>query len=81
MTKAFEYFVVFASMRTGSNFLEANLNALEDVSCFGEAFNPHFIGYPNSTEISGVSQTQRDENPELLLEKIRKQHVGIAGFR
>jgi LPS sulfotransferase NodH len=25
----FDYFVVFAEMRTGSNFLEANINAME----------------------------------------------------
>ncbi|MEL7131520.1 MAG: nodulation protein NodH, partial [Pseudomonadota bacterium] len=42
----FDYFVVFAEMRTGSNFLEANLNALDGLSCYGEAFNPGFIGYP-----------------------------------
>ena len=53
---AFDYFVVFAEMRTGSNFLEANLNAFDGLACHGEAFNPHFIGYPNRSEILGVTQ-------------------------
>ncbi len=47
LPKPFDYFVVFAEMRTGSNFLETNLNAFEGIACYGEAFNPHFVGYPN----------------------------------
>ena len=54
MTTRFNSFVVFAEMRTGSNFLEANLNAFLGIKCHGEAFNPHFIGYPNTTHILGV---------------------------
>ena len=50
MSADFDSFIVFAEMRTGSNFLEANLNAIEGVTCHGGAFNPHFIGYPNKTE-------------------------------
>ena len=57
MKNIFSSFVVLAEMRTGSNFLEANLNALEGVFCRGEAFNPAFIGYPNSEEILGISQS------------------------
>ena len=30
MTDRFDYFVVFAEMRTGSNFLEANINAFDN---------------------------------------------------
>ncbi len=56
-------FVVFAEMRTGSNFLEANLNAFDGVTCHGEAFNPHFIGYPNRDEILGITQAERDADP------------------
>jgi len=29
MSGAFDYFVVFAEMRTGSNFLEANINSFD----------------------------------------------------
>lgn len=80
MTDRFDYFVVFAEMRTGSNFLEANLNALSGVSCHGEAFNPHFIGYPNKTEILGISQEERDGAPLALIEAV-KAHEDLSGFR
>jgi len=29
----FDYFMILAEMRTGSNFLEANLNELDGVTC------------------------------------------------
>jgi hypothetical protein len=77
----FDYFVVFAEMRTGSNFLEANINAFDGLQCHGEAFNPHFIGYPNQTEILGVTQAQREADPKRLIDKIRKGSKGIGGFR
>jgi LPS sulfotransferase NodH len=80
MTGAFDYFVVFAEMRTGSNFLEANLNAFDSLACHGEAFNPHFIGYPNSTEILGVTQAMRDADPGRLVAAIR-EGAGLGGFR
>ncbi|MFZ5963125.1 sulfotransferase family 2 domain-containing protein [Thalassococcus sp. BH17M4-6] len=82
MTERFDYFVVFAEMRTGSNFLEANLNAFDGITCHGEAFNPHFIGYPNSRDILGVTQYRRDQDPEELLGTIAKATPGgIGGFR
>lgn len=81
MTASFDYFIVFAEMRTGSNFLEANLNAMTGVTCHGEAFNPHFIGFPNKSEILGVTLEQREENPGLLIETIRKFSDGLGGFR
>jgi LPS sulfotransferase NodH len=81
MSRKFDYFIVFAEMRTGSNFLEANLNALEDVTCHGEAFNPHFIGFPNKTDLLGVSQEMRDAHPEQLIETIKQHSDGLGGFR
>lgn len=81
MTNRFDSFVVFAEMRTGSNFLEANLNAFPGIKCHGEAFNPHFIGYPNSTEILGVDQATRDAEPAALLRAIKYQPATMAGFR
>ena len=80
MTKPFDYFVVFAEMRTGSNFLEANLNAFPGISCLGEAFNPHFIGYPNREDCLGVSEEERNRDPGALIHAI-KHAQGIAGFR
>ncbi|QPM91401.1 nodulation protein NodH [Pseudooceanicola algae] len=76
----FDYFTVFAEMRTGSNFLEANLNALKDVFCRGEAFNPHFIGYPNRDDCLGVDKVTRDGDPALLLGALRAA-PGVNGFR
>jgi LPS sulfotransferase NodH len=81
MTALFDYFVIFAEMRTGSNFLETNLNAFDGITCYGEAFNPHFIGYPNRTEILGLTQAQRDADPARLVAAIRAQARGIGGFR
>lgn len=77
----FHSFVVFAEMRTGSNFLESNLNSFNGIACHGEAFNPHFIGYPNKDEILGVTQEDRDNNPDKLLNAIRKTNDKISGFR
>lgn len=81
MPDRFDYFVVFAEMRTGSNFLETNLNAVPGITCHGEAFNPHFLGYPNRTELLGLSQEARDADPMRLLAAIRSEPGGISGFR
>ncbi|WP_372891181.1 nodulation protein NodH [Rhodosalinus sp.] len=81
MTDRFDCFVILAAMRTGSNFLEANLNALEGVACEGEAFNPHFIGYPNRESVAGVTMAQRDADPHRLLAAIREAPGRLAGFR
>lgn len=81
MTKKFSSFVVFAEMRTGSNFLEANLNAFAGITCHGEAFNPHFIGYPNTTHILGIDQAARDAEPGALLRAIRHDPSAMGGFR
>jgi len=77
----FDYFIVFAEMRTGSNFLEANINSFDGLECHGEAFNPHFIGYPNRTEILGVTQSEREADPARLIGRIRDESDGLGGFR
>jgi LPS sulfotransferase NodH len=74
-------FVVFAEMRTGSNFLEANLNSFAGITCHGEAFNPHFIGYPNKTSILDIDQAARDADPASLLRAIRHDPSQMGGFR
>ncbi|MCT4559053.1 MAG: sulfotransferase family 2 domain-containing protein [Pelagimonas sp.] len=82
MSHNFDCFVVFAEMRTGSNFLEANLNAFDGITCHGEAFNPHFIGYPNSEDILGITQEEREIDPMRLVNQIRLATPdGIGGFR
>jgi LPS sulfotransferase NodH len=80
MPSDFDYFIVLAEMRTGSNFLETNLNAFEGVACHGEAFNPHFIGYPNRDQLLGLTQAQRDADPMALVQAICAA-PGLNGFR
>ncbi|MGR3490886.1 MAG: sulfotransferase family 2 domain-containing protein [Shimia sp.] len=77
----FDYFVVFAEMRTGSNFLEANINMFPDLSCHGEVFNPHFMAYPDTTELMGFTEAQRNEDPMGLIAAIREGSEGKGGFR
>ena len=77
----FDYFVVLAEMRTGSNLLEANINAFQSFQCHGEAFNPAFIGYPNRTEIIGVTQAMRESDPARLIDTIKEYSDGLGGFR
>lgn len=76
----FDYFVVFAEMRTGSNFLESNINAFDGLTCHGEAFNPNFISYPNRTETLGLTVEDRDANPSELIARV-KAADGLNGFR
>ena len=72
---------MFAEMRTGSNFLEANLNALPGVICHGEVFNPHFIGKKDQTEYLGVDMAARESDPLVLLRKLREGDAALTGFR
>ncbi len=76
----FDYFIVLAEMRTGSNFLEANLNDLEGVHCFGELFNPAFIGYPKTERILDTTLEDREQDPFAVVARI-KAHDGLCGFR
>ncbi len=77
----FQSFVVFAEMRTGSNFLESQLNAIPGVVCHGEAFNPYLIGGENKTELLGITLDQRNADPQALLRAMRQKTDGLGGFR
>ena len=68
-------------MRTGSNFLEANLNQLAGVRCHGEAFNPYFIGGENKQEAFGIDLAGRDADPQAFLRAMQAETAGLAGFR
>ncbi len=72
---------MFAEMRTGSNFLEANLNSMAGVTCHGEVFNPHFIGKKDQTSLLGFSLADREADPLALIRALRAQTDGLAGFR
>ncbi len=80
MDRPFDSFVIFAGMRTGSNFLEASLNSVPGVTCHGEAFNPYFIGYPKAKRLLGIDIGARESDPMGLLIRI-KQAAGLNGFR
>jgi len=76
----FDHFVVFAEMRTGSNLLESNINTFDGLMCHGEAFNPNFVGYPNRSEMLGVTLEDRDADPHVFLDRV-KTADGLNGFR
>ncbi|PRY93008.1 hypothetical protein BCF33_1873 [Hasllibacter halocynthiae] len=73
-------FVVLAEMRTGSNHLEASLNAMDRVTCHGEAFNQAFVGYPDQDKVLGFDLARRRSDPAGMLEAIAAQ-PGLNGFR
>lgn len=77
----FHSFVVFAEMRTGSNLLEANLNALPGVHSHGEVFNRYILGKKDRTELFGITMADRDRDPRPLLHKLREETEGLPGFR
>jgi LPS sulfotransferase NodH len=81
VAKRFDSFVMFAEMRTGSNFLEANLNAMKGLHCHGEVFNPHFIGKKDQHSLFGYSLADREADPMALVRVMRAQTDGLAGFR
>ncbi len=81
MAKPFDYFVIFAEMRTGSNLLEGNLAQFDGLKLYGEAFNGNFIGRPAWREIHGMSQAERDADPHGLLDMMCSASEGLPGFR
>lgn len=81
MTARFDYFVVFAGMRTGSNYLERNLNSVPDLKCFGELFNPYFIAHEGQEDFLGLTLSAREADPTALIDRVRAETTGLAGFR
>lgn len=68
--------MIFAEMRTGSNFLETSLNASH-----GAALNPCFIRYPNRETLLDAAQEARDKDPAALLQKLLEDPDDLSGFR
>ncbi|RMH43679.1 MAG: nodulation protein NodH [Alphaproteobacteria bacterium] len=81
MARPFDYFVILADMRTGSNLLEESLNQLADVHSYGEVFNPAFIGHPKTESLFGIDLSARETSPLALLGRIREETEGLPGFR
>ncbi len=82
MTKAnFEYFVVLAGMRTGSNLLEEQLSAMPGIESHGELFNPHFFGKPEINNKWGLSIKERDADPVRAIGLMKRAAEALPGFR
>jgi hypothetical protein len=80
--RQYKYFVVFADMRTGSNYLEDNINQFADLGCHGELFNPHFVGGPKKDDMFGVDFDARQKHPISLLDAMRAANPDqTPGFR
>lgn len=87
-------FVIFGSMRFGSNLLQEKLNYFADIICLGELYNPTFVGvdrphldkfsYAGYGRNNEKSQEKRMKNPFLLLEKVSDEahaEKKLVGFR
>ncbi len=82
MTDSPRYFVILGSMRCGSNLLESALSQYPEFSCFGELFNPAFIGTYTKTDFDGYSLADRSRDPLALLDLVKAEAKDRqAGFR
>jgi len=80
-------FVIYGSMRTGSNFLVSLLNQLPGVVCHGEVFNPNFVGlhptYARKFRIPRKATVKRDQDPDALYERLLSStpENSLIGFK
>lgn len=81
MSQRYDYFVIFAEMRTGSNFLEENVNSYPGLKSWGEIYNPHFVGKPSNKDFGGITVENREADPMKLLEVLKNKSGGLDGFR
>jgi LPS sulfotransferase NodH len=81
MSLPYSSFVILADMRTGSNLLEARLNAVPGIACHGEVFNPVFIGHEGQETLHVMDLSARDADPMGFLDMLRKKSTGLPGFR
>ncbi|MEO1026852.1 MAG: nodulation protein NodH, partial [Pseudomonadota bacterium] len=77
----FDYFVVLAGMRTGSNLLEEQLSAMPGIVSHGELFNPHFFGKPGVSQKWELSMAARNSDPVRIIAAMRWASEGLPGFR
>lgn len=80
--KRFKYFAIFGAMRTGSNLLERSLSQFDGITCYGELFNPGFVGKAGKKELIGVSLAAREKDPGALIAAMIADAGGtLPGFR
>jgi len=77
----FRAFVILGTMRTGSNFLEASLSEIDGIACFGELFNPKFIGKLKQDTLFDYDLDRRESDHFGLLETVISHSDGLPGFR
>jgi len=75
-------FVILASMRTGSNALNANLNQIKGLVAHGEVFNGRFVGLHDSyfKELGYAREdiARRDADPRAFLTQLFKDRSAKA---
>ncbi|MEM9754338.1 MAG: nodulation protein NodH [Pseudomonadota bacterium] len=67
----FEACVILAEMRTGSNHLEAMLDAVPGLAGYGEVYNPAFIGREGQDSLLGFDVAHREKAPGALFEALK----------
>jgi FkbM family methyltransferase len=82
-----EGFVIYGSMRTGSNYLVSLLNQFPGVVCHGEPFNPAFVGlrddYYAKLGFTREQTSKRDADLECFYKRLMArddQHL-LCGFK
>ena len=81
-SQRFDYFVIIGAMRTGSNLLERSLQHFDDLACYGEVYNPDFVGFHEVEKSFDISVKERDRNPLDFLQVMQKDAgQKLAGFR
>jgi hypothetical protein len=77
-------FVLLASMRTGSNLLNSYLNQYQGVVCYGEVFNPAFVGlekqYLDKFGFARTDVARRDADPQGFLNLISGVEADAVGL-
>jgi hypothetical protein len=82
-----EGFVIYGSMRTGSNYLVSLLNQLPGIICHGEAFNPAFVeisqDYSHKLGLKRSDHTARDADLWNFYRRILQPPPGglLCGFK
>lgn len=80
-------FIIIGMMRSGSNFLERQLNLYDDLLCHGELLNKTFIGFSHvvGNDYLGYTRNEpakRDADIEGFLQDVERANPRrIMGFR